>query len=189
MTSIEEFEFWCGEYRDNPHMADRESERLLADMCIRGNSHALAWVKSLTTKQEADTRLPDSAELTYRAHLAEDEAAGVGRASRRLSNDEASEELALGYAPNWNAIATSLKNRRGWRCEVCRFEKFGSALIHVHHIDGDKSDNSDANLQVLCAECHGAKHGGTWLQSSGVSELERTDLLRHRMKWLRGTHR
>ena len=27
-------------------------------------------------------------------------------------------------------------------------------LLHVHHINGNKSDNSRDNLRVLCADCH-----------------------------------
>jgi hypothetical protein len=28
-------------------------------------------------------------------------------------------------------------------------------LLHVHHINGVKSDNSEMNLRVLCQYCHG----------------------------------
>jgi hypothetical protein len=27
-------------------------------------------------------------------------------------------------------------------------------LLHVHHVDGNKNNNQDGNLQVLCKACH-----------------------------------
>lgn len=51
MDNIEEFEFWCAEYRDNPNMAATEIDRLLQDMCSRGNPFAQAYSQQLLTPE------------------------------------------------------------------------------------------------------------------------------------------
>ena len=33
-------------------------------------------------------------------------------------------------------------------------EKKHQKYCHTHHVDGDKSNNSSSNLQVLCIGCH-----------------------------------
>lgn len=40
------------------------------------------------------------------------------------------------------------------RCQKCGT----SNNLHVHHIDGDKTNNDLANLVVLCRVCHGKRH-------------------------------
>lgn len=43
-------------------------------------------------------------------------------------------------------------------CEVC-----GLPALHVHHMDEDWSNNSDSNLQSLCASCHRLSHSPNFL--------------------------
>lgn len=45
---------------------------------------------------------------------------------------------------------------RGHRCEKCNnAEWFGYPIkLEVHHIDGDKTNNDEDNLQLLCPNCH-----------------------------------
>lgn len=46
-------------------------------------------------------------------------------------------------------------------CEVCGFAN--SAILHRHHIiprQDPRSTNSDANLSVLCPNCHSLVHTG-----------------------------
>ena len=45
---------------------------------------------------------------------------------------------------------------RGHKCEKCgNTEWFGQPIaLEVHHIDGDRTNNSVENLQVLCPNCH-----------------------------------
>jgi hypothetical protein len=59
------------------------------------------------------------------------------------------------YAPNWREISDSLRESVNWYCEVCNINLARSRhLLHVHHIDGVKSNNSRSNLKVLCKACH-----------------------------------
>ena len=83
------------------------------------------------------------------------------------------------YTNDWPRISADLKGVRLWRCEICKYRNRGSGLIQVHHIDGDKSDNSRANLQVVCAICHGSKHGNSPLWPYAVSEAEKAELKTH----------
>lgn len=43
-----------------------------------------------------------------------------------------------------------------WKCECCGLTKWNGRPIplELHHIDGDRSNNTKENLQILCANCH-----------------------------------
>lgn len=43
-----------------------------------------------------------------------------------------------------------------WKCECCGLTKWNGQPIplELHHIDGDHSNNTKENLQILCANCH-----------------------------------
>ena len=45
---------------------------------------------------------------------------------------------------------------RGHKCECCGLEKWLDEPINlqVHHIDGDKCNCIESNLQLLCPNCH-----------------------------------
>lgn len=59
------------------------------------------------------------------------------------------------YAPNWREISDSLRESVKWNCEGCNINLASTRhLLHVHHIDGVKSNNSRSNLKVLCKACH-----------------------------------
>lgn len=88
------------------------------------------------------------------------------------------------YPDNWSDISREIKNARGWRCELCKFTAIGSTAIHAHHINKDKSDNVSANLQVLCARCHGTKHGSGDGMGERMSKADREEL----ETWHRNTH-
>ncbi len=49
-----------------------------------------------------------------------------------------------------------LIKQRGRRCEKCRRSTWLSQLIalELHHEDGDKSNNEESNLKLLCPNCH-----------------------------------
>jgi 5-methylcytosine-specific restriction endonuclease McrA len=181
MQSFEEFEFWRGEYLENPQALDSETRRLLAVMCQRENPYALAYAQREDRERRGADARPESLDLPLNT---------VGNIDER---DVDLSRPAIGeadYPDNWFEIALALKSLHKWRCEVCLFQKQGSSLIQVHHIDGDKSDNQRANLQVLCAKCHGDKHSNPPVWPIGVSALDQEDLLayhRSRSRAKRGT--
>ncbi len=61
------------------------------------------------------------------------------------------------YTSDWPATSLRLREENDWTCESCGGD-FSAAesrpLLHVHHINGLRYDNSDANLKVLCTACH-----------------------------------
>lgn len=60
---------------------------------------------------------------------------------------------ASGYTENWNKISLELKERYNWTCQQCG-RVFKDNGLHVHYIDGVKSNNKESNLKVLCKYCH-----------------------------------
>jgi len=61
------------------------------------------------------------------------------------------------YSHLWNKISTQVKIKRNYTCEECGYKPkndFEKKYIHTHHINGDKRNNGDDNLKVLCIKCH-----------------------------------
>lgn len=56
------------------------------------------------------------------------------------------------YPPHWRShIAPIIRLHYSFTCVVCNTRK---ASLHVHHIDGDTTNNSFNNLVPLCPKCH-----------------------------------
>lgn len=49
-----------------------------------------------------------------------------------------------------------LIKERGHNCDICKLSSWlnGPIPIEVHHIDGDRTNNSETNLQLVCPNCH-----------------------------------
>lgn len=59
------------------------------------------------------------------------------------------------YTADWPVISAALKKQVNYMCEQCGVDlESEKRLLHVHHIDGVKSNNHGNNLRVLCADCH-----------------------------------
>ena len=64
-------------------------------------------------------------------------------------------EFGGGYTTDWPEVAARYKKARGFQCEKCEVVlNTGVRLLHVHHIDGVKTNNRQSNLKALCADCH-----------------------------------
>jgi len=70
--------------------------------------------------------------------------------SRKAGNQEDE-----GYTADWTQVAARYKAERNFQCESCRVDLTNQKnLLHVHHRNGVKSDNTASNLQALCVACH-----------------------------------
>ena len=61
------------------------------------------------------------------------------------------------YPKNWNEISKKIRKLRNYTCEKCGFKPrndYEKRFIHLHHINGDKTNNNQDNLKVLCIKCH-----------------------------------
>lgn len=55
-----------------------------------------------------------------------------------------------------SVLISKLKSKREWKCECCGLNEWmGRSLpLEIHHIDGNRLNNSLNNLQILCPNCH-----------------------------------
>lgn len=58
---------------------------------------------------------------------------------------------------NYNIIRQRILERDGKICQDCKDPDCPRALV-VHHIDKDRSHNTDDNLITLCSPCHSKRH-------------------------------
>lgn len=59
------------------------------------------------------------------------------------------------YQSGWKLISYQYRKSKKWRCEACAKDcSQNHAELHVHHINGNKADNTRINLSALCYNCH-----------------------------------
>ncbi len=63
------------------------------------------------------------------------------------------------YSPDWKERSKILRKLNRYKCDNCKrdFSK-NPKRLHVHHRDGNKSNNNPSNLEVLCFDCHKKIH-------------------------------
>jgi hypothetical protein len=60
-----------------------------------------------------------------------------------------------GYTDDWKEISDRYRASVGYKCEQCTIDLSSHKnLLHTHHKNGDKNDNSNSNLKALCVDCH-----------------------------------
>jgi len=65
-------------------------------------------------------------------------------------------------------IKRHLKKVRGSGCELCGLDTWRDQpiLLELHHIDGDRTNNQESNLELLCPNCHSTT--GNWRNRARV---------------------
>lgn len=60
-----------------------------------------------------------------------------------------------GYSKDWDQVSLRVRSASNFCCGHCNVSLIHhKGLLHTHHLNGEKSDNSEANLIPLCADCH-----------------------------------
>lgn len=72
-----------------------------------------------------------------------------------LPSRKAGDQGDEGYTADWAHVAARYKADRNFECELCGVHLSNhKKLLHVHHRNGVKGDNTPGNLQALCVACH-----------------------------------
>lgn len=65
------------------------------------------------------------------------------------------ETAESGYTADWSKISSHYRVEKNFECEECQVDmRSNRSLLHVHHVNGVKSDNRSSNLRALCVDCH-----------------------------------
>ncbi|WP_116688783.1 HNH endonuclease [Pelagibaculum spongiae] len=65
------------------------------------------------------------------------------------------QQAEKGYSEDWKEISAEVRRSASYVCESCNLNlSQHKRLLHVHHKDGVKHNNSRSNLAVLCIDCH-----------------------------------
>ena len=51
-----------------------------------------------------------------------------------------------------------IKERDKYKCQICKTDLYKTHKAQIHHIDGNRSNNSLDNLILLCSSCHHSVH-------------------------------
>lgn len=86
-----------------------------------------------------------------------------------------------GYTDDWNTVSSKQKERSGYVCQECGINLSAHKnLLHTHHINGVKGDNSSHNLKVLCVECHGNQPSHGHIRAKYKKEIYEIHLIKAR---------
>lgn len=59
------------------------------------------------------------------------------------------------YTPDQRELSRKYREAAGYCCQECKVNCSSKpSLLHLHHRDGDRSNNEHTNLSVLCKVCH-----------------------------------
>ncbi|WP_151777823.1 HNH endonuclease [Acinetobacter brisouii] len=73
------------------------------------------------------------------------------------------------YPINWPSISKQTRIKANWQCSLCQIDLSHPnyhQFLDVHHIDRQKFNNTENNLQVLCIGCHSLQPGHERMRGS-----------------------
>jgi len=114
----------------------------------------------------------------YERNMDSDEFVQILKEAGEVPEELDMEQDIFGYVKDWPKISKAYRELHNYTCEKCGFtapSKFEQTYIHVHHIDGDKLNNKQSNLQCLCIRCHAnvdARHQENFSKGDKHRQLE-----------------
>jgi hypothetical protein len=79
------------------------------------------------------------------------------------------------YSESWKSISNKCREQAGWTCQKCAVNLITQKnLLHAHHKNGVKGDNSPSNLQPLCISCHQNEpgHRGMYVSAADLKAVK-----------------
>jgi len=95
---------------------------------------------------------------------------------RHLPRSLAQRTLGNDYTNDWAEISADVRRRCGFSCDACAVNLSEHRhLLHVHHVNGVKQDNSSVNLRPLCIDCHRKQplHDHMFISTANMQLLNR----------------
>jgi len=93
------------------------------------------------------------------------------------------------YSDDWKQVSSEYRKSQQFICSHCSVNLSTQAhLLHVHHINGVKGDNSASNLTALCADCHRKEpyHGHLFVSRENtvlINQLRKEQGILKNNKW------
>lgn len=83
------------------------------------------------------------------------------------------------YSDDHKAVADRCRKEVDYTCQRCSVKCHDNrSLLHLHHKNGDKSDNFPHNLEVLCVDCHSKEYLHKHLRGKSSSQIRLISQLR-----------
>lgn len=78
-----------------------------------------------------------------------------GNTFRKSELPKQYEKDEWGYVNGWDEVSLRYRAKKGFKCEKCDLDLSNSKyFLEVHHINHNKTNNIESNLQCLCTGCH-----------------------------------
>ena len=69
------------------------------------------------------------------------------------------------YPQTGDQLVLELREKNQYCCYKCKVDlNKNKSLLHVHHLNGRKDDNSKSNLIPLCVVCHSRQNGHSFMR-------------------------
>ena len=167
MTKNKRFDRYVLSRRPSEHFTIEALERDPDNIRLKGERHVVDDVRLYPCKNCMDFlsyrgydkkwKSNDKNQLVedFRVQTFLDENDGNLTVMKHLPKADAANAPSGAYTSDFSEISRKVREAANWKCSECSIEmKHCKSGLHVHHINGVKSDNSLSNLKVLCALCH-----------------------------------
>ena len=79
----------------------------------------------------------------------------IGKVFKKYELPKQFKKDEWGYVHGWDEISLGYRAKKEYICENCGVNlSINKFYLEVHHLNSNKTDNRESNLQCLCVECH-----------------------------------